>query len=47
MADHTRFGPAGVPERFKKLIDKISDVPNLLYAEGLDAFEYPASGRRL
>jgi len=42
MADHTRFGPAGVPERFKKLIDKISDVPNLLYAEGLDAFEYPA-----
>ena len=42
MANHTRFGPAGVPERFKKLIDKISDVPNLLHAEGLDAFEYPA-----
>ena len=42
MADHTRFGPAGVPERFKEFIEKISDVPNLLHAEGLDAFEYPA-----
>lgn len=42
MEDHTRFGPAGIPERFKELIGTISDVPNLLRAEGLDAFEYPA-----
>lgn len=42
MADYTRFGPAGVPERFKKIIRHISDVPGLLHAEGLTAFEYPA-----
>jgi deoxyribonuclease-4 len=42
MEDHTRFGPAGVPERFKEFIGTISDVPSLLHAEGLDAFEYPA-----
>ena len=42
MFVHTRFGPAGVPERFYSIIQKISDVPPLLHAEGLDAFEYPA-----
>ncbi|MCJ7713825.1 TIM barrel protein [Candidatus Bathyarchaeota archaeon] len=42
MTDYTRFGPAGVPERFKKIIGHISDVPDLLHAEGLTAFEYPA-----
>ena len=42
MTDYTRFGPAGVPERFKKIVSHISDVPGLLHAEGLTAFEYPA-----
>jgi deoxyribonuclease-4 len=42
MVVHTRFGPAGVPVRFKAFIENISDVPNLLHAEDLDAFEYPA-----
>jgi deoxyribonuclease-4 len=42
MVDRTRFGPAGVPDRFKEFIGKISDVPSLLHSEGLDAFEYPA-----
>ena len=42
MANRTRFGPAGIPDRFKTLIETVSDVPMLLHAEGLDAFEYPA-----
>ncbi len=42
ITDCIRFGPAGIPERFKKIISHISDVPGLLHAEGLTAFEYPA-----
>jgi deoxyribonuclease-4 len=43
LADRPRFGPAGVPFIFKELSTSISDVPRLLRAEGLDAFEYQAS----
>jgi endonuclease IV len=42
MADHPRFGPAGVPPIFKILGAKSFDVPKLLRQEGLDAFEYQA-----
>ncbi len=42
MADHPRFGPAGVPQMFHILHAKLSDVPKLLRAEELDAFEYAA-----
>ena len=42
MKDLTCFGTAGVPGRFKEIITAISAVPNLLHAEGLEAFEYPA-----
>jgi deoxyribonuclease-4 len=42
MAEHTRFGPAGVPPLFRLMGATISDVPKLLRAEGLDAFEYQA-----
>ncbi len=42
MADHPRFGPAGVPPLFRILGAKLSDVPGLLREEGLDAFEYQA-----
>jgi len=42
MADHPRFGPAGVPQMFHLLGAKLSDVPKLLRAEDLDAFEYAA-----
>jgi deoxyribonuclease-4 len=42
MADHPRFGPAGVPQMFRILHAKLSDVPKLLRAEELDAFEYAA-----
>jgi len=42
MADHPRFGPAGIPIAFKTLIKRVADVPRLLRNEGLDAFEYQA-----
>ena len=42
MADHPRFGPAGVPPIFKILGAKSYDIPKLLRQEGLDAFEYQA-----
>ncbi|MEM3696820.1 MAG: TIM barrel protein [Candidatus Bathyarchaeia archaeon] len=42
MADHPRFGPAGVPPTFKMMKVALSDVPRLLREEGLDAFEYQA-----
>jgi len=42
MADHPRFGPAGVPPLFRILGARLSDVPRLLREEGLDAFEYQA-----
>jgi len=42
MAEHTRFGPAGVPPMFKLWGAEMPDVPRLLREEGLDAFEYPA-----
>ncbi len=42
MAEHTRFGPAGVPPMFKLMGASTSDVPKLLRAEDLDAFEYGA-----
>jgi deoxyribonuclease-4 len=42
MADHPRFGPAGVPPLFRILRAQLSDVPGLLREEGLDAFEYQA-----
>jgi len=42
MAEHTRFGPAGVPPMFRLMGATTSDVPKLLREEGLDAFEYEA-----
>lgn len=42
MADHPRFGPAGVPPVFRLMRATLEDVPGLLRAEGLDAFEYEA-----
>jgi deoxyribonuclease-4 len=42
MANHPRFGPAGVPPFFRTLGAQLADVPLLLHAEGLDAFEYQA-----
>jgi deoxyribonuclease-4 len=42
MADRPRFGPAGVPPTFRMLKASLEDVPRLLKAEGLDAFEYQA-----
>jgi len=42
MADHPRFGPAGVPPMFRFAQATLSDVPILLREEGLDAFEYEA-----
>jgi deoxyribonuclease-4 len=42
MADHPRFGPAGVPPPFRLVISSIAGVPRLLREEGLDAFEYEA-----
>lgn len=42
MADRPRFGPAGVPPRFRILGAQLRDVPKLLREEGLDAFEYEA-----
>ena len=42
MADHPRFGPAGVPPTFRFMKATLPDVPGLLREEGLDAFEYEA-----
>ena len=42
MADHIRFGPAGIPPLFKVLGARLPDVPKLLREENLDAFEYQA-----
>jgi deoxyribonuclease-4 len=42
MADHPRFGPAGVPLAFRLMKMSLGDVPLLLRQEGLDAFEYEA-----
>lgn len=42
MADHARFGPAGVPVGFFEVGDSVVDVPAYLHGEGLDAFEYQA-----
>ena len=42
MADHPRFGPAGVPPIFRVLRAQLHDVPGLLREENLDAFEYQA-----
>ncbi len=42
MADHPRFGPAGVPPAFRMTNASLKDVPALLHKEGLDAFEYEA-----
>jgi len=42
MADHPRFGPAGVPPFFRFLGAPLSAVPALLREEGLEAFEYQA-----
>ncbi len=42
MADHPRFGPAGVPLTFKLMKPSLEDIPLLLREEGLDAFEYEA-----
>jgi deoxyribonuclease-4 len=42
MADHPRFGPAGIPPAFKLMKANLLDVPKLLRNEDLDAFEYEA-----
>ena len=42
MAEHTRFGPAGVPPMFRLMGADLPDVPRLLREEGLDALEYEA-----
>ena len=42
MADHYRFGPAGVPPLFRDMGADLQAVPALLREEGLDAFEYQA-----
>ena len=42
MADHPRFGPAGIPLAFDILKRPVEDVPEYLRSEGLDAFEYQA-----
>ncbi len=43
MAEHTRFGPAGIPPMFRLMGATTADVPKLLHEEGLDALEYQAS----
>src|SRR4030065_2975742 len=42
MADHPRFGPAGVPPFFRIIGAQLANGPALLREEGLDAFEYQA-----
>jgi deoxyribonuclease-4 len=40
VADHPRFGPAGMPSGFKLLKRPVTAVPEYLRAENLDSFEY-------
>jgi deoxyribonuclease-4 len=40
VADHPRFGPAGMPVGFKLLKQPVTEVPKYLHDQGLDAFEY-------
>lgn len=40
MADHPRFGPAGMPLGFKLLKQPVTEMPKYLRSEGLDSFEY-------
>ncbi|HKZ93429.1 MAG TPA: TIM barrel protein [Candidatus Bathyarchaeia archaeon] len=40
MADHPRFGPAGMPLGFKLLKQPVTEMPRYLRAENLDSFEY-------
>jgi deoxyribonuclease-4 len=40
VADHPRFGPAGMPSGFKLLKRPVTEVPKYLRAENLDSFEY-------
>jgi len=40
MADHPRFGPAGMPLGFKLLKQPVTEMPKFLRAEALDSFEY-------
>jgi len=42
MAEHPRFGPAGIPLAFDVLKRPIEAVPEYLHSEELDAFEYQA-----
>ncbi len=42
LADRPRFGPAGVPPKFKELKSSVTQMPKYLRDEGLDAFEYQA-----
>jgi len=42
MADHPRFGPAGMPITFRTVSNSVIDVPAYLRSKGLDAFEYQA-----
>jgi deoxyribonuclease-4 len=40
LADHPRFGPAGMPLGFKTLKKTVDEMPAYLRGEGLDSFEY-------
>jgi len=40
LADHPRFGPAGMPLGFKALKKTVDEMPAYLHAESLDSFEY-------
>ncbi len=42
MPDRPRFGPAGIPPRFKEQKAPTSQLPQFLKQEGLDALEYEA-----
>ncbi len=42
LADRPRFGPAGVPSKYRVSGATVADVPGLLREEGLDALEYEA-----
>lgn len=42
MADRPRFGPAGTPPAFRELKRPVTEVPEFLRNENLDAFEYQA-----
>jgi len=40
MADHPRFGPAGMPPGFQLLKQPVTEMPKYLRSKGLDSFEY-------